>query len=277
MENQYNNYEQSYTDENNQYTDQTKQIADDGIFNHYGIIDKGIIPTLNEDNMDGFTLLNNSVICLCVADGLGSVYGGQISSVVAIKELQMFLEKFLIYDDTESMKYCLYQGIYMVNRIIGNYQRLNPELYGNFTSTLTVVLINQNRNVVIGHIGNSRLYLIREGNIYQITDDDTVAYSLLQENKITREEYRIHPDRNRLTKFLGDVSCEPLVIDDKLQKEDLILLCTNGIFEMLNDAQILEIIQQTGNSKDACESLIANANELGGIDNEAVLISYIDF
>lgn len=258
--------------ENQQY-----QTSSASIFNHFGVVDRGVVPALNEDNMEGFLLLNNSVLCLCVADGLGSVYGGQISSVVAIKELQKYLHDFLLSDDPENMKYVLYNGIYMVNRIMHNFQRINPQLYSSFTSTLTVVLINQNKDMVIGHIGNSRLYLLREGAIYQLTDDDTVIYPLLKEGSMTHEEYKVHPDRNKLSRFLGDVEFKAYVEVGSVSKNDLLVLCTNGIYEMLSDEQIKEIVYEAGNSKDACESLVMNANNLGGIDNLGVIMTYVDF
>lgn len=266
---------QPYVDISNDINN-NKQVST-SIFNHYGVIDRGVVPTLNEDNMDGFLLLNDSVLCLCVADGLGSVHGGHISSVIAIKELQRYLQDFLISDEPENMKYVLYNGLYMINRIMHNFQRINPQLYGSFTSTITVVLINQNKTMVVGHIGNSRLYLLRDGNIYQLTDDDTIPYPLLKENKMTLEEYRVHPDRNKLTRFLGDIDFKAYVEIGNVSKNDLLLLCTNGIYEMLTDEQIKEIVYETGNSKDACESLIMNANNMGGIDNMGVIMTFIDF
>lgn len=246
-------------------------------FNFYGIIDPGKVPTISEDNMEGFKLLDETVLCMCVADGLGSVVGSQIPSVVVIKEMQKFLNKFLINDTTEHMKYILNLGFYTVNRIIENFQRINPEMFGSFTSTLTIVLINRRKEMVVGHVGNSRLYLLRDNNIIQLTTDDTVANELLVNKEIKEHEYSTHPDRGILTKYMGKYDLEPFIDNGTVQKEDLVLLCTNGLFEMLNDNQIKEIIYETGNSKDACESFVGNANALGGVDNIAAIISYIDF
>lgn len=247
------------------------------LFNYYGLIDQGKVPKISEDNMEGFTLLNDTVLCLCIADGLGSQIGTQISSVIVIKEMKSFLEKYLLNDDPEHIKYILELGFYTINRIMNNYRKINPELYSSFTSTLTIALITKNKNMIIGHVGNTRLYMLRDGNIYQITQDDTVAMDLLNQGQIKKEEYKTHPDRNNLTKFMGDTTLNPYIQFGTVAKDDLILLCTNGLFEMLTDEQIKEVIYETGNSKDACESLINIANEIGGIDNIATLISYIDF
>lgn len=254
-----------------------EEKKEEQFFNFYGIIDPGKIPTISEDNMEGFTLLNDSVLCMCVADGLGSVVGSQIPSVVVVKEMQKFLNKFLINDTMEHMKYILNLGFYTVNRIIENFQRINPEIFGSFTSTLTLVLINKRKEMVVGHVGNSRLYLLRDKNIIQLTTDDTVANDLLNRGEIKESDYSIHPDRGILTKYMGKYDLEPFIDNGTVQKEDLILLCTNGLFEMLTDAQIKEIIYETGNSKEACESFVGNANALGGVDNIAAIISYIDF
>lgn len=250
---------------------------DNSFFNYYGIIDTGKVPTISEDNMEGFTLLNDNVLCMCVADGLGSIIGSQIPSVVVVKEMQKFLNKFLVNDTTEHMKYILNLGFYTVNRIIENFQRINPELFGSFTSTLTIVLINKRKEMVVGHVGNSRLYLLRDQNIIQLTSDDTIANELLSKGEIKESDYAVHPDRGILTKYMGKYDLEPFIDNGTVQKEDLILLCTNGLFEMLTDAQIKEIVYETGNSKEACESFVGNANALGGIDNIAAIISYIDF
>lgn len=257
------------------YLNQEKET--NSFFNFFGIIDKGKIPTISEDNMEGFTLLNDNVLCMCVADGLGSIIGSQIASVVVVKEMQKFLNKFLINDTTEHMKYILNLGFYTVNRIIENFQRINPEMFASFTSTLTIVLINKRKEMVVGHVGNSRLYLLRDKNIIQLTNDDTIANELLSRGEIKENEYVTHPDRGILTKYMGKYDLEPFVDNGTVQKEDLILLCTNGLFEMLTDDQIKEIVYATGNSKDACESFVGNANALGGVDNIAAIISYIDF
>lgn len=275
----YTNNDYNFNQINNiqQIDNVIEEKKQEQFFNFYGIIDPGKVPTISEDNMEGFTLLNDSVLCMCVADGLGSVVGSQIPSVVVVKEMQKFLNKFLINDTTEHMKYILNLGFYTVNRIIENFQRINPEIFGSFTSTLTLVLINKRKEMVVGHVGNSRLYLLRDKNIIQLTNDDTVANDLLSKGEIKESEYSIHPDRGILTKYMGKYDLEPFIDNGTVQKEDLILLCTNGLFEMLTDAQIKEIIYETGNSKEACESFVGNANALGGVDNIAAIISYIDF
>lgn len=277
---EYNISNEYNTDMNNNYYNQSNMnmyINQNANFNHYGMTDIGKVSKINEDNIEGFKLLGDSVQCLAIADGLGSIHGGQISSVVVIDEIKNYLKKFLLYDEQNHMKQVLYSAIYMVNRVISNYQRINPELYGSFTSTITIVLINRNKQMVLGHVGNTRLYLLREGNIYQITRDDTYARDLVDCGEISEEEYKVHPDRNKLSKYIGEPNLEPYVNSGTLNKEDLLVLCSNGLFEMISEEQIKEIMYSTGNSKDACETFINAANELGGIDNIGVMVSYINF
>lgn len=247
------------------------------LFNHYGKTDIGKVAKINEDYVDGFSLLNDSVMCLCISDGLGSVQGGQFSSIVAIQELKDYLTNFLTNDTSDHIKFTLYNAMYLVNRIIYNYQRLNPELYGSFISTITVAIINKNKEMVIGHVGNTRAYIIRDNAIYQMTRDDTAARDLVDSKELLEEEYPQHPDRNRLTKWLGATKLDPYINVQKLERGDLILLTTNGVFEMISDENIKNLILETGNSKKACETIVDISNEQGGVDNMGVMLSYIDF
>lgn len=275
----YNDYTDNIYGYNNYYNGEENSNAynfdNNEVFNFYGSTDIGKVSKFNEDLVSGFNLLNDTVMCLIVADGMGSVKGGQISSMVVVDEIKAYLSKFLIDDTVLSMKQTLYNSIYMTNRVVSNYMRINPDIYSSFTSTLTIVLVNRNKEMVLGHIGNSRLYMLREGEIYQITRDDTIARDLVDSGEITEEEYKVHPDRSRLNKYIGDPMMEPFVNSGTLQKEDLLLLCTNGLYEMLTDTDIKNIVYETGNSKDACEQLIESANRLGGVDNIGVMISYI--
>lgn len=285
-DNNYNeNYNENYDNYGNVYGNNIQynnvgyesNVYNNISFNHFGMTDMGKVSKINEDYLEGFTLLDGELLCLTIADGLGSVHGGQISSVVVIDELKNYLIKYVTSTDNEHLQDILNKALYSINRIIYNYQRINPEVYGSFTSTITIAIINKKREMVMAHIGNSRLYLLRGDTINQLTSDDTFAMELVKQGKITSEEYKVHPDRNKLNNYLGSPNFNPFIGSGSLMKEDLVLLCTNGLFEMLNDEYIKAIMYETGNSKDACEKLIHDANELGGIDNIGIIISYIDF
>lgn len=267
-----NNYTQNY-----QTNNENPNINDNCIFNHYGIINIGKVAKINEDYLNGVYLLNNKVLCMGIADGMGSVLGGQISSVIAIDEILNYLNLFLKNDDIDSMKYALKMGIYMVNRIICNYSFLNPELYNSFFSTLTIALINTKKEMVIGHIGNTRLYILRNNEMVLLTRDDTEGRDLVDNNEITESMYKKHPRRNILTKYLGLNDMEPFIENYQLETNDFIILMTNGVFDLMSEEEIRDLIFEKQNSQEFCEGIIDTCNELGGIDNIGIMISFIDF
>lgn len=245
-------------------------------FNYYGSSDIGLKLKIMEDYFDGF-VVNQNVLFLCIADGLGSTKGSDVASVLAVEEFKRYMINNLKSDRLEDIEKETRTALYMINRMIFAYQRMNPEVYGNFTSTFTVIAINEKKEILISHLGNTRLYLFRNGMLVQMTTDNTVAMDMLQKREITEEEYIMHPDRNMLTKFLGTPSIEPFFTKGMLQTNDVILLVTNGVFEMLTNDQLIQILTNSENQEQACKWIIEGANQQGGVDNSAAILSLIDF
>lgn len=245
-------------------------------FNFFGLSDIGKQMPIMEDYFDGFEFGDN-LMCICVADGMGSAQGLDVASLVAVSEFKRYMIANVKTDNILEIEDHIRKVIYMINRMIYGYRRIASEKYSGFATTLTLMVINKRREIVMANIGNSRLYLFRGGKLVKMTKDDTEAMKLLEKQEITEIEYGKHPDRNVLTKYLGQSEIEPFIFRGALLQEDIILLMTNGIFEMIPDEKINQIIQNTEESKQACEWLINGANEMGGLDNSAVVISYINF
>ena len=244
-------------------------------FNFFGMNDKGLVREFNEDAFTGF--VHKNVLFLIVADGMGGKEGLNMASAVAVNEMTRHIERSVEMDNSEHLKKVVSDGLYWVNRVLLAYPKANDAFNGNIT-TLTVCAINANKDIVIGHAGNSRLYLLRNGMLAQMTKDHTEAQKLLEQGKITKEEARTHPDRWRLTRALGaaeDMPCD--VFGGKLAGNDIVLLCSDGVFGMLSDPEIQQILAESGESKKACEWLIEGANKRGGVDNIAVLMSFVGF
>ncbi|MDD4804667.1 MAG: protein phosphatase 2C domain-containing protein [Candidatus Pacebacteria bacterium] len=245
-------------------------------FNYYGMTDEGKEKELNEDFFHG--LIHKNVLFLIVADGLGGKEGLDLASIVAINEMQRFIERNLENDKIEHLKKIIEQGMFWINRILLTYKRANEQVFSGFGTTFTICAVNQNKDVVIGHAGNTRMYLFRNNAIVPMTKDHTEAQLLFDQKKITKEELRVHPERATLTKALGEwenLECD--IFGGKLEKNDIILLCSDGAYNMLTDDEISSIIFEAGESKVTCEWLIEGANRRGGVDNIVVLISYINF
>lgn len=245
-------------------------------FNYFGKSDIGKRNKVMEDAFDGF-VVNDSVLFICIADGLGASKGSDVASFIAIDEFKKYMMAHLKSDQPDEIEKEMKKAIYMINRIIFNYQRINPELYGNFSSTFTAVAINKQKQIVYVHVGNSRFYLFRQGKLFQMTKDDSLAQQMLEKKEIDENEYAVHPDRGTLIKYLGMPEVEPFISKGALLTHDVVILVTNGVYEMLDTEQIEQIIMNTETSQQACDWIVEGANEMGGIDNIAVIMSYINF
>lgn len=245
-------------------------------FNYFGQNDIGKTKEVNEDHFLGF--IHKNVLFMMVADGMGSKDNAHTSSLIAINEIRKYIEKHLERSDLEHLKSIVSQGIYVANKVLLAFQQANDVLYGGFATALTLCAINHNKDIVMGHVGNTRLYLIRNGELVQMTKDHTVAQRLCAEGKILKDEIRIHPDRANLTNILGAYeNVEIEVFGGKLSSQDFVFLATDGVFYSLTEEEMKRIIFESGESKTACDWLIKGSNEKGGLDNSAVMISYINF
>jgi protein phosphatase len=130
------------------------------------------------------------------------------------------------------------------------------------------------QQVFIAHIGDSRAYLYRRGELRQLTDDHSVVGILLRHGKITPEEAKIHPARNKLSRYVGmEGEVYPDVQRLRPSAGDRLLLCTDGLTTMVPDDAIAEILVNCGDPQMACRSLVEAANAARGQDNVTVLVA----
>lgn len=242
---------------------------------YIGRSDIGKKAAINEDHFQGFNHAN--VLFMCIADGMGSKKGLDIASIIVIDEVKKYIVNNLKDDNTENIEKVIQEAIYLANRIIYTYRRISEENYGNFYSTITITAIKSNKEYITFNIGNTRQYIFRQGIMNLITKDNTEGWLLLENGDLTEEEYKSHPDRTVLTKALGMPNVIPDIYKGNLELEDVVVLMSNGIYDLLTMNQISDIFFNTLNSDQACEYMIDGANELGGFDNSCVIMSYIDF
>ena len=137
-------------------------------------------------------------------------------------------------------------------------------------TTLDVCLIYNSR-IYIGHVGDSRVYRIRKEFMRRLTKDHSYVQTLVDDGTITKEEAYSHPKKNMLTKALGCVeTVEPDVYTKTFIKDDIILMCSDGLTNMIREENIYEIIKQ--DKENAIENLVKQANDNGGLDNTTVVI-----
>lgn len=206
-----------------------------------------------------------------VADGMGGYNGGEIASKLAIISAKNYIENNFVKTEhsKEELQNLVKNAIEYANMVVYEKSKEDKSLEGMGT-TIEVVLACDNR-IYIGHIGDSRVYRIRKNIIRKLTVDDSYVQKLLKDGKITKEEARSHPKKNMLTKALGCTSfVEPIVTVKGFLKDDIIVITSDGLTNMVNDEEILKIINE--DIEKASEKLVEKANEAGGLDNITVVI-----
>jgi len=194
-----------------------------------------------------------------VADGMGGHIGGEIASSVALEAA--------VGTDGDAVR-----RVRAANRAIRERIREDPGLAGMGT-TLTLGLFDPAGALEIGHIGDSRAYLLREGTLTQLTRDHSLVADMVEAGQLDPDDVAAHPYRSVITRALGlddDIDVDRL--HRELQNGDRVLLCSDGLTSMLPDSTVAEILDRSPQPHLAAADLVDAANEAGGIDNITVVV-----
>ena len=237
----------------------------------YATSDVGRAREINEDYFF-ISFPDDPVQLYIVADGMGGYNGGEIASRLAVDYAKNYIlsnyEK--VNKDKQSLLELVKNSTQYAN--MGVYERAQSKKELNkMGTTLDVCLIHQNR-VYISHIGDSRIYRLRKDFFRRLTKDHSYVQQLVDEGKISKQESINHPDKNMLMKALGVSSfVEPDAMVKGFLKGDIILMCSDGLTNMVSEKDIVQLIKE--NPTDATKMLAQTANDNGGKDNiTAVLI-----
>ncbi len=234
--------------------------------------DVGRVRDKNEDSHDVISLSNSTYLCM-VADGVGGSAGGEVASQLALETVSSYLQTAKEDFPVECRKYLL-EAIKRANQEIYEQGRADPTLY-NMATTLTA-LVCQGHDVWLGHVGDSRGYLVRKNSMEQITKDHSLVEELVRHKKITPEEAKIHPYRNMLTKALGfESSVAPETYQLQVKPGDIILLCTDGLTNMVPEDEICQGLENQ-EFNEVAKMLTEKALSYGGVDNiTAVALKWV--
>jgi serine/threonine protein phosphatase PrpC len=201
-----------------------------------------------------------------VADGMGGHRAGEVASATAVAEFLSFEEKNLDMSPLERLQ----GGIQTANRAIYRMAEEDPGLEGMGT-TFTVLLIE--KGLYLGHVGDSRAYICRKGELRPLTRDHSLVERMVDEGHLSRWEARTHPQRNVILRALG-VSEELEVDLDVVDAVpgDSLLLCTDGLSGYLEDGELEAIIHTEATPEERCRKLVDAANERGGLDNITAIV-----
>lgn len=236
----------------------------------YGKTDVGLMRTINQDSIFVSTepvgKLQNLFI---VADGMGGHKAGDVASKSAIDEFVRYVCKTNMTDPANILD----SGIISVNKEIYDIANSNKD-YSGMGTTFVAVTISGN-HIYIANVGDSRMYLVN-CDIRQITRDHSLVEDMVKMGIIEKEQARTHYKKNVITKAIGVAegkTATPDIFEIEIEKGDLLLLCSDGLTNMVEDYDIKKIINNSESIEDAVHRLISQANENGGKDNiSAILI-----
>lgn len=206
-----------------------------------------------------------------LADGMGGYNAGEVASKMATEALKEYIQKHFEKNkgSKEDIEQLLRDAIEYANDVVYKKSQSKKELSGMGT-TLDVCLIYNSR-IYIGHIGDSRVYRIRKEFMRKITKDHSYVQKLIEDGTITKEEAYNHPKKNMLTKALGCTpEADPDVYTKTFIKDDIILMTSDGLTNMVKEDEIFRIIKK--DKENAAENLVNQANYNGGYDNITVVL-----
>lgn len=233
--------------------------------------DVGKVRKANEDSYFVSDIIGENVVAV-VADGMGGHKGGKTASSMLVEYIETSAYELDLFSKDETKLSQLLKGVIEeANEEIYSRANSDEDLHG-MGSTLVMCVASAQR-VVCASVGDSRMYYISDDDMTQITKDHSMVQELIDMGQITTEEALVHPNRNIITRAVGthetvnaDIFCF------KPKKGDKIILCSDGLTNMVPDEDIHYIVKNTPSPDDACKKLINTANNAGGKDNITVVI-----
>ncbi len=239
----------------------------------YGLTDEGLVRDHNED----YISWNIDSGLIILADGMGGHNAGEVASELAVSSVKDALEEVLSPEikDACNMDFqeVVHEAIVFANDEINSHAKTHPECSGMGT-TIVMTLFHDDA-VILGSVGDSRIYRFRKGELKQVTTDHSLVQEMIDNGYMSEEEAVNSTNRNLITRALGiaeDVKVD--VIKSPIEKDDIYLLCSDGLSDMIDDALIFStLVKSRQNLKRAGEELVKLAKEHGGHDNVSVILA----
>lgn len=225
-----------------------------------------------EMNQDFYLASEERPQLFVLCDGMGGHKSGDVASRTAAGSIETYirLQDSLDYDSAEAEK-VLREAVTYANKIVYSRASSNAALAGMGT-TADVCLVDFDF-VYIAHVGDSRVYALRGNTLVQITKDHSLVEEMVESGVITESEARVHPKKNVITRAIGtNKTVEADFISYPFRAGDILLMCSDGLSNMLSDAEIQTILSENTVPQDMVENLIASANQKGGKDNITAIV-----
>ena len=230
--------------------------------------DKGLRRSNNEDAC--FVLLPDKVYV--VADGVGGGNAGEIASRTAVSEIANYILEHPIANTTNKyavvnyLQSCLDEANSKIFRMANTYEENT-----GMATTVVIVYVAFGK-VFITNVGDSRAYLYRKGQLVQLTEDHTYVNTLVKAGVLSKEQAEFDDRKNVITKALGaEPTVEPDFFQLEIMKDDIFIICTDGLYDEVEDQEIIKVLSNKQSMSDVCSELIDRANKNGGRDNITVI------
>ena len=233
------------------------------------LTDVGLVRNNNEDSF--YKSTDFDLPLFVVADGMGGHNAGETASKMAIEIVKKyFVENKNSLNSEKRIISIIQDSIKEANEKIYKLSK-DDKLCSGMGTTITLAYI-LGEKIYIGHVGDSRAYIINNSHICQITEDHSLVQELLKSGSITIEECKTHPQRNMITRAVGtSEDIEVDIIIKPFNQNDILFICSDGLSNMVNDNDIIHIFNNESLIKKACENLIKKAKDNGGKDNITVI------
>ncbi len=234
----------------------------------YCLTDVGRKRTLNED----FVYASDQPVgtfpdLYIVADGMGGHNAGEYASRMAVESVVGEVQK----SEYSKVIQLLSAAVQSANAAILSRAKAEQEMCG--MGTTLVVAVVMEHCLYVANIGDSRLYIVSD-RMEQITRDHSLVEEMVRSGQITRQQARNHPRKNEITRAVGvEEKIRTDFFDVNLEEGDIILLCSDGLTNMVTDEEIFKIIKGASSLEEAAKTLVARANENGGSDNISVILA----
>lgn len=234
-----------------------------------GLTDAGCERKSNEDTF----FVSPDMRVFAVADGMGGVVGGAMASKITTEAIEKLWNEHPPHlNDRESIRNWLNDAVITANRLVWGAAEKDQSLKG--MGTTVVIGVQSDDNLIqIAHVGDSRAYLLRGNEVNLVTKDHSVVQEMVASGRLTEEQARVNPYRNLITRCLGQQS--QVEIDKNLvavQNGDTIVLCSDGLPEVLRDDEILDVVRNIDNAESMCKMLIKRTVDGGAPDNVTVIV-----
>ena len=237
----------------------------------WGATDRGMVRKQNQDTFR-WTKLNDSQFLAVVCDGMGGAKSGDVASKLASEVFEADISQSVEPDmDQQSIVKMLVDGVKSANRAVYEQSLVSPDFKGMGTTLVAVFL--QGSAAYIINVGDSRCYYLSEGEVSQVTEDHSVVGLMVARGQISEEEARTHPNKNIITRAVGtepDVECDCFYLG--LDQGEYLLLCSDGLSNMVSRPEMLFEITHGENGTQCCQRLIDIAKNRGAPDNVTVVL-----